>query len=135
VRRSQITGVLLYCGPYILDGIDFHGPFGSFLRTVLWSYSGSKGFLTNPRFAAVAVMNYVSAEFPPAFISAGNGDPLLSQSVAFADALSGRGVHVDRLFFPADYQPPAPHEYQFDLGNDAGKVALERSLQFLSERR
>jgi acetyl esterase len=39
---------------------------------------------------------------------------------------------VDALFFPQDYAPPLPHEYQFDLDTEAGRLALERSVGFLS---
>jgi acetyl esterase/lipase len=100
---------------------------------VLWSYSGGKDFSTNPRFATASVVNYVTAAFPPTFISAGNADRLLPQSLAFADALAARGVRVERLFFPKDHAPPLPHEYQFNLDNDDGKRALERSVTFLAE--
>ncbi|MGH7493962.1 MAG: hypothetical protein ACREOO_16405 [bacterium] len=68
------------------------------------------------------------------FISAGNADPLLPQSRAFAETAASLGVHVDSLFFPHDYTPALPHEYQFNLDVDAGQLALERSVKFLSVR-
>jgi acetyl esterase/lipase len=132
IQRRQIAALLLYCGTYTIDGIDFDGPFGGFLRTVLWSFSGSKDFKNDPRFAAASVLNYVTAEFPPTFISAGNRDPLLPQSIALADRLASRDVRVERLFFQSDYQPPLPHEYQFNLDNEAGRLALDRSMAFLA---
>jgi acetyl esterase/lipase len=76
----------------------------------------------------------MTADFQPMFISAGNADPLLPQSRAFAEAVSGLGVHVDSLFFPHDYSPALPHEYQFNLDMEAGQLALERSVQFLAGR-
>jgi acetyl esterase len=76
----------------------------------------------------------VTGEFPPSFISAGNGDPLLPQSIALADRLASRGVRVERLFFVSDRQPPLPHEDQFSLDNEAGRLALERSLAFLARQ-
>jgi acetyl esterase len=132
IGRSQLRGVILYCGAYDMKQARLDGPFGGFLKTVLWSYSGEKNFTNAPRFATASVINYVTADFPPAFISAGNADPLLPQSRAFADVLARRGVHVERLFFPDDYKPVLPHEYQFDLDTDAGQLALERSIEFLS---
>ena len=77
---------------------------------------------------------YVTADCPRTFISAGNADPLLPQSVAFAEALAGRKAYVDTLFFPNDHSPALPHEYQFNLDTDAGKLALERSVKFLAAR-
>jgi acetyl esterase/lipase len=132
VERRQLTALLLYCGSYTIEGLNLDGPFGGFLRTVLWSFSGSKDFKDNPRFAAAWVLNYVTAEFPPAFISAGNGDPLLPQSIALADRLASRGARVERLF--SDHQPPLPHEYQFNLDNEAGRLALARSVAFLARQ-
>src|SRR5690606_23112788 len=70
--------------------------------------------------------------FPPTFISAGNADPLLPQSQALAERLTALGVAVDRLFFPANYEPELPHEYQFDLETPASRLALARSLEFLA---
>jgi acetyl esterase len=133
LERAQLAGLLLYCGPYTIEGVNLDGPFGKFLRTVLWSFSGSKEFKTDPNFAAAWVLNHVTEAFPPAFISAGNGDPLLPQSVALADALLRRGVRVEHLFFPADHRPVLPHEYQFNLDTDAGQLALARSLRFLAD--
>ncbi|TIT51108.1 MAG: alpha/beta hydrolase, partial [Mesorhizobium sp.] len=40
-------------------------------------------------------------------------------------------VDVDTLFFPDDYSPPLPHEYQFDLERSAGEKALENLTGFL----
>jgi acetyl esterase/lipase len=132
IAREQLAGMLLYCGPYTTEGINLDGPFGNFLTTVLWSYSGTSEFRTDPYFQTAWILNHVTADFPPTFISAGNADPLLPQSVALADKLSGLGVRVERLFFPKDHVPPLQHEYQFDLDTVAGQFALERSVAFLS---
>jgi acetyl esterase len=131
LRPAQVAGLLLYCGAYDLEAINLDGPFGLFLRSVLWSYSGQRDFRAVPGFMLMSVQQQVSANFPPAFISAGNADPLAPQSVAFAQALQGVGVRVDSLFFPTDYQPALGHEYQFDLDTAAGQQALQRSAVFL----
>jgi len=134
VERRQLTALLLYCGLYTIEGVNLDGSFGKFLQTVLWSFSGSKNFKDDPRFAASWVLNHVTAEFPPAFISAGDRDPLLPQSIALADKLVSRGVRVESLFFASDRKPPLPHEYQFNLDNEAGRLALERSMAFLARQ-
>jgi acetyl esterase/lipase len=131
IKRSQLIGVLLHCGPYKIregEGVKI----GDFSRVPLWSYSGRKGYGSDPYFATASVIDYLTKDFPPVFISAGNGDPLLPQSLAMSAALTGLGVRVDSLFFPADYQPPLPHEYQLNLDDEAGRLALERSVEFLS---
>jgi acetyl esterase len=137
VRATQLAGMILYCGIY--DAKPFFlassggGPGGGLLRTILWSYSGTKAFSTDPLFASASVIDYVSDRFPPTFISAGNGDPLEPQSRAFAATLSKRHVSIDQLFFSKTHAPALPHEYQFDLGDTGGRVALERSVAFLSK--
>ncbi|MBX9631358.1 MAG: alpha/beta hydrolase [Burkholderiales bacterium] len=132
LQRSQLRGMVLFCGAYDTKRINLEGPFGGFLRTVLWAYSGSKDFGTNPRFATASVIDHVTGDLPPAFVSAGNADPLLPQSKALVEKLRGLGVRVDSLFFPDDYTPPLSHEYQFDLDADAGRLALERAIRFLT---
>ncbi len=75
---------------------------------------------------------HVTPDFPPAFISGGNADPLTDvQSKALAEKLQSQGGTVDTLFFAPDHQPQLPHEYQFNLDNEDGKTALARMLQFL----
>ena len=99
-----------------------------------WAYSGKRDFMNDPGFARASVVDYVTADFPVAFISAGNADPLLPQSRELAAALAARGVRVDSLFFPDDYAPALPHEYQFNFDFDASRVALERAVGFLAAR-
>ncbi|HZP19725.1 MAG TPA: alpha/beta hydrolase [Bauldia sp.] len=130
--RRDLKGVLLNCGAYDITSVDLEGPFGDFLRTVMWSYSGTHDFMSDPRFATVSVVKYVTSDFPPAFISSGNGDPLTPQSKALAAKLTEAGATVDALFFPDDTTPPLPHEYQFNLDTDAGRLALDRMLAFLA---
>jgi len=131
VRRAQLAGVVLFCGAYAMDRLPLAGPFGDIVRTMLWSFSGHADFRNDPAFATASVLNFAGPDFPPAFLSAGNADPLAPQSVALADRLVARGGRVERLFFPKDHQPPLRHEYQFDLDGVAGRQALAAMLGFL----
>jgi acetyl esterase len=131
IGRNQLSGLILYCGPYDSESISTDGDFSTFIKTVLWSYSGKKDYKSVPGFKAVSVVNYVTSKYPPCFISAGNGDPLLPQSQALARKLNKLNVMVDTLFFKADLNPRLPHEYQFNLEDPAGKLALKNSLIFL----
>lgn len=126
ITRAQVRGVILHCGVYDLD----LGPPGHFMRTAAWSYSGRK----DAKLAEISVARYVSADFPPAFISVGNGDALEPHSRALARALDNLRVEVDALFFGDDHEPELPHEYQFNLDTEAGRLALERTLRFLRIR-
>ena len=133
MARASLRGVVLFCGLYDPTTMNFEGPFANFLRTVLWSYLGTR----NPRDARVgqiSVTAHVTANYPPIFISVGNADLLAPQSVAFAEALRAKGVEVDALFFPHDHDPPLGHEYQRLLSTDAGRLASDRAVAFLTAR-
>lgn len=131
LQPSQLKAALLNCGGYDTSLLNFNSSFGSFLQTVLWSYAGTKDFLTDPAFKSFSVINYVTASFPPAFITAGNADPLEPQSIALAKKLAKLGVSIDTLFYPENHTPPLEHEYQFNLDLADGKQALTRTLAFL----
>jgi acetyl esterase/lipase len=131
IRHDQLLGTLLYCGGYDLTKIDLNGQYGGFLRTVLWAYTGTKNFESDPAFATASVVNYLTPRYPPSFVSVGNADPLEAQSRELADALKRLRVKTETLFFAKDYTPALPHEYQFDLDTSAGRTALDRSVAFL----
>ncbi len=128
--RTSLRGVVLFCGPYDPGSLDFSGSYGGFMRTVIWSYVGTRN-PGDPRVAQMSVTPHVTAAYPPTFISVGNADPLAPQSVGLADALRAKGVEVDALFFEKDHKPPLDHEYQLLLSSDAGKLALDRYTAFL----
>lgn len=131
IDPDTIAGLLLYCGPYDISKTDVETGFKGLAKPLLWSYSGTKDFMTDPYFKTASINRYVTKDFPPAFISAGNGDDLLIQSKVLAQHLTRLGVGVDTLFFPSNYTPELPHEYQFNLDTEAGKIALDRSVLFL----
>jgi acetyl esterase len=130
LSRNALRGIVLFCGPYDPVLLNFDSPYGDFMRTVIWSYVGTRD-PSDPRIAQMGVAPHVTAAFPPAFISVGNADPLAPQSTALAEALRAKGVEVDALFFPKDHQPPLEHEYQLLLSTDAGQLALNRFTAFL----
>ncbi len=134
IPRTHLRAALLHCGGHDPDSIQLDGAFGGFLRTVFWAYFGVKDFSGDPRLAQFSIPRNVTRDFPPAFISAGNADPLEPHSKALAAALAKAGAPAETLFFPQDHQPPLGHEYQFDLDGEAGRLALARSVAFLRDR-
>ncbi len=130
---SSLVGTVLNCGPYdppMIEGAT--GLDGWFIKTVGWAYLGTKDF-TDPRVAQASIVDNVNASFPPAWVSGGNGDPLTPQGQALVAELTGLGVKVTPLFFPADYEPKLPHEYQFNLDTAAGQSALTGTVAFLAQ--
>lgn len=125
IQPMQLRGVILFCGPYDLNLMGH----GWFMRTTTWAYSGSRNHENDRSFQLMSVAKYVTPAFPPALISAGNGDPLLPHSVALENALRAHNVTVDTLYFP-DHEPALGHEYQFDLDAEPGREALRRAAAF-----
>lgn len=129
---GQIAGVLLFCGVYDITKMgEGGGLIGWFVKSTTWAYSGERDWRDAEGFETMNVAPNITANYPPAFVSAGNADPLGPQSIGFADSLEANGVAVDRLFFPGGYKPPLGHEYQFDLDIAAGREALNRSVAWL----
>ena len=135
LQPSQVAGMLLNCGAYDIGIVstDGNSEGAKLLKTFLWSYSGQKDFMKDNEFMEASVINYVTPAFPPSFITAGNNDPLLPQSEIMAQKLESLGVTVDPLFYPKNYSPALPHEYQFNLDTAAGQKALNEMISFLGK--
>ena len=136
VRREQLAGVVLNCGVYDLDALaDLTGLLGWGFKTAMWAYAGEKDWSDSPAGRTMSTLNHVTADFPPTYISGGNGDGLTaSQSVPLASALRAAGVEVTELFWPADHEPALPHEYQVHLRFPEAREALRATVAFLRER-
>ncbi len=131
---QQLAGTLLYCGVYDISGIGRDGGIlGWFVQSAGWAYSGKRDWRADVQFRTMSLAPHLTSNFPSAFISAGNADPLGPQSVAMAQAIKQAGSPVETLFYPADYNPPLGHEYQFNLDSDAGRTALKKSVTWLRQ--
>ncbi|WP_413989777.1 alpha/beta hydrolase [Labrys okinawensis] len=128
LEPPQLLGVVFHCGMYDTKLARFGR------RGVLWSYFGTKDFVNDPRLSQFSVLDHVTSSFPPIFMSAASDDALAPQSYALAKKVGGYGVPLDRLFFPPDSIPKVWHGFQFNLETDAGKLALERSVDFMKTR-
>jgi acetyl esterase/lipase len=112
IQRSQLRGVVLHCGVYDLGNEKPTGPYAHFMRTAIWSYGGREEPL---HMAELSVARYVT------------------RSRTLAATLAKAGVKVETLFFADDHKPELRHEYQFNFDTAAGRLALERTLQFLND--
>lgn len=131
IASENLMGLILFCGSYNALNVELKGIGGWFFKTVLWAYSGTNQFKKDAYFQTASVVDYVTEKFPPAFISAGNGDPLLSHSRELVRKLNAKQIAPDTLFFAEHHSPALPHEYQFNLDTEAGRLALDRAVQFL----
>lgn len=128
----RLAGVMLFCGVYDIGGMGQGGGLlGWFVQTTGWAYSGRRDWREAEDFGSFGFLPALTGAYPPAFVSAGNADPLGPQSVALAAALRDLGVPVTDLFFPPDHRPELGHEYQFDVTTPDGNRALTAAVGWL----
>ncbi|MCP2636302.1 alpha/beta hydrolase [Microbacterium sp. HD4P20] len=130
---DQIAGVILNCGVYDLRAMaDLNGLVAWGFKISLWSYTGTKDWSAESSGSTMATIQFVTSDFPPTYISGGNGDGLTwLQSIPMAQRLKSLDVPVTDVFWPADHVPALPHEYQFHLDLDEAQEALGHTLEFL----
>jgi len=136
LRGDQLAGVVLNCGVYDLAALaDLTGLLGWGFKTAMWAYAGTKDWSDSPAGRTMSTLDHITADFPPTYISGGNGDGLTAtQSIPLAAALRAAGVEVTELFWPTDHEPALPHEYQFHLSMPEAREALSATVAFLRER-
>lgn len=128
----ELAGLVLYCGPY-QPSARADGPFGTFMERVITAHLGDGWRPGDPLPAPLDLPRQITPRFPPTFLSCGNGDPLLPQTIALRDALRRHGVPTSELLHPQDLVPALGHEYQFDFGRSEARAAFAASLRFLAE--
>ena len=133
--REQLVGAILDCGVYDLRAMAELNGLGQWgFKVALWAYTGTKDWSSSYAGTTMSTIEFVTEDFPPTFISGGNGDALTwIQSVPMSDALADAGVDTTELFWAADHEPALPHEYQFHLDFEEAHVALDETLAFLAE--
>ncbi|WP_309068162.1 alpha/beta hydrolase [Microbacterium sp.] len=135
VAPDQVVGTVLFSGPYDPTSVNYDNEtFGFFMRTVMWSYSGTRSFLQDDHFLYTALPEHVDPAYPPAFVSTGPADPLLTQNREWVEALEANDVDVTTLFFDASTTPDTVgHEYQLALDTPQAREAMVAQVAFLRE--
>ena len=130
---DQLAGALLNCGVYDLRAMaELQGLAAWGFKVALWAYTGEKDWSETASGATMSTIDFVTADFPPTYISGGNGDALTwLQSIPMAQRLESLGVDVTTLFWPAPHEPQLPHEYQFHLDLPEAQRALEKTVAWL----
>lgn len=128
-----VVGTVLFCGAYDLSLARGSSRAGDwFVATVLRAYLGTRRWTRLPGAEYFSLVDHVTADFPPAFVSAGDADPLLPHSSSLVAHLTDAGVEVEALFFEPGRG--RGHEYQFALDTDAGAESFDRMTAFLRRR-
>ena len=132
---TQLAGTVLNCGVYDLDAMARLTGIGAWgLKTSLWAYTGTRNWAETYAGSTMSTETFVTADFPPTFITGGNGDALTwIQTVPMVEKLKSEGVAVTPLLWAADHSPALPHEYQFHLDLPEAQEALAQTIDFLTE--
>lgn len=135
-----LRGVALQCGVFDLRALARPDPersriLGWGTGTTVLAYARTRD-PESPLLAQMSPIDHATARFPPAWITAGNADPLTpGHSVPFAERLQALGVPVTTLFWPDEHEPGLKHLYAFNLDSGEGQEALRSMLAFLGSHR
>lgn len=132
LSSSQLSGMILYCGTYDFAKATLRKE-AVILRMMLRAYSGRINYIRDPIFNLGSVINHIPHTYPPTFISTGNQDPLKKHSYSLANTMASKGIKIDTLFWETRNDVSLGHEYQFNLDEESGKVALTRTVEFLNK--
>jgi acetyl esterase/lipase len=131
IPAAGIRGIALFGGLYDPTRLSDDSRYAPLLKAVGWAYTGLRDYSRNERLLArLLVKDRVTASFPPAFIAAGDADPLLRQSQDLTVAYIEADAPVD-TYFPENRESPLPHDFQFQFELVEATVALERLTGFL----
>jgi len=133
LQRTQLIGIVLNCGVYDMRAMaELNGIAAWGFKIALWAYTGTKSWSEEASGAMMSTIDFATGDFPPTFISGGNGDGLTwLQSIPMAQRLKELGVDVTTLFWPATHEPALAHEYQFHLDRPEAQEALTQTEAFL----
>ncbi len=124
----RLRAALLMCGPYDVRSqwdLLFPG-----VNIYMHAYTGRREWWKWEDNELLAPNRWVTAQFPPTFLTVGDADPLAKQSVIMEEALKEVGVTTASLYWKLRF---LPHEYQRELHRPQAQEALLHTLEFLAE--
>jgi acetyl esterase/lipase len=133
--QKPLEAALLFCGPYDVAQLGNIGDSWiaqQFVRTVGWSYLGSKDWQNSKAARMASVVDHISAQFPPSYIVDGNYFSFPKHARALIHSLRDQGVSVSSSLYPND--PDLPHEFQFDFSHPQSYEVWKQTLKFLHEQ-
>lgn len=132
IPTSSLRSLVLSCGVFDLTiGHDAPGMAGWIVRSILWSYGGTRHAVGDPVFGYASLVDHVPTDLPPVYVTAGNEDPLRRHTTRFARALVAAGVEVVDDTVERDHQPGLPHDYQMDMRNERSWESLARVTELI----
>jgi acetyl esterase/lipase len=129
---ASIRGVALFGSTVDAAALlDAGRAFTSILASSMWALAGTRDWLGTETADLMTLTRHVTADYPPAFLRAGNADPLTEHGTTpMATRLRELGVEVD-FEVPGDAANPVHHQYQFRLGTPAAEETFDDLVAFL----
>lgn len=134
LKDGALKGAMLYCGPYELGGKPVQNrKLRFFIDRVGWCYLGRKDWRDSKEAELCTIKNYVTPQFPPAYITDGNTFSFEPHGRALAVALRAQQVPVQERFFPPEYGQ-VTHGYRAQMRQPCARACYEDTLRFLKDR-
>ncbi len=131
---EDLKAVLLYCGPYDVSkmmGYD-NKILNYFVSTIGWSMFGEKDWQQSEMLNTTAIVDYLTEDFPPAFVTDGNTGSFEEHGKELAAALDKLGITNHTLFFNK-YEKEVGHVYEADLKTEEAMKCFNETMDFLRE--
>lgn len=132
---DKIKGTLLFCGPYDvsrLSGSSDSAIINFIFKRVGWAYIGEWNWEKSPMVKEASVLDHISPNFPPSFITDGNTGSFEDQGKDLVKKLKSYGVQVSEAFYSKE-EGKLGHEYQFIMNTPQAENTLAKALEFLNE--
>ncbi len=126
---------LLYCGPYnFKQMINIKNRYlRIFMSRVGWSYMGKKNWQKSPLIDTITPKDFVTADYPPTYITDGNHFSFEGHGKELGEALRQKGVITRERYFEPEAYGQVPHEYQMQLADEKAMLCFEDTISFLDE--
>lgn len=134
VDPETIKGAVLYCGPYDLKQILKEKSDDRFVRffvqTVGWALSGQKDWKNWSKVDEISLVDHLTKDYPPVFVTDGNAYSFQEQGIAFVDRLNQLGVPTESLFYNNE-KKAVNHEYQFDFTDEKAWDCFDQTVDYM----
>jgi acetyl esterase len=131
VPASWLRAVILYNG--VFDVTTFPQCRFPLTKLFLRSYLGRADYRAAPRIGEMSSARHASADFPPTYITAGDADPLESESYQMDAVLRALGVTVRSRYWTGSGLH-LQHGFMSSLDSDAACTVLSDTVQFIEQQ-
>lgn len=132
VPEESIKGSILFCGPY--NFVELLNPKENTMllpfKKIGWAYFGSIDINKRADLLLSNIIDKVSENYPPVFITDGNTLSFENQAKDFIKNLEEKNIRVESVFYPKS-EASLFHEYQFNMDTKYALNTFEKLLAFL----